>query len=173
MRLRQADMSEYAQIRSFYHNLIDRMKDQSSVIGWKKGIYPSDTYLSDSIEKGELFTLSDETGYLASVILNSEYNDGYNNAEWRIQCAEHELLVPHALGVRPDVQGRGIGKAVVRDIIETAKRLNKKTIRLDILAGNAAAVNMYKSTGFGFVQTQKMYYEDTGMTEYLLYELIL
>ena len=43
-------------------------------------------------------------------------------------------------------------------------------MRLDILGTNAAAERLYTGMGFQFVQAKTMFYEDTGWTEYKLYE---
>lgn len=173
MDLRRAETAELEKVCGFYFNLIDKMQDKSTVIGWKKGIYPSDGYLSESIEKGELFVLDGGEDYLACVILNSLWNEGYEGLAWSIECTADEVLVPHALGVNPAVQGTGIGRRVVREIIKLAKAEKKKTVRLDILGGNTAADRLYTGTGFRPVGAKNMFYEDTGWTEYVMYELIL
>lgn len=54
------------------------------------------------------------------------------------------------------------------DTIGEEKR--KKTIRLDILGTNSIAEKLYVKCGFRFVQAKPMFYEDTGWTEYKMYE---
>ena len=49
MKLRTARKEEFESIRNFYWNLIDQMKNRNGIIGWKKGIYPEDDFLRDSI----------------------------------------------------------------------------------------------------------------------------
>lgn len=83
------------------------------------------------------------------------------------------MLVPHALGVKADAQNRGVGKCVVEDIIEIARASDRDTIRLDILSGNAAAERLYTKMGFKYVQEKDMFYEDTGWTKFIMYELVL
>lgn len=171
MNLRLATTDEFDKVRSFYWNLIEQMRDQADSIGWKKGIYPTDDYLRESIRAGQLYVLDGPKGLLASVILNSSRNEGYEGAPWSIDCAPEEVLVPHALAVDPACQGAGIGKNVVSDMIELAQAAGKKAMRLDILGGNTAAERLYTSMGFQYVQAKEMFYEDTGWTEYVLYEL--
>jgi len=51
--------------------------------------------------------------------------------------------------IRPEFQGKGIGKALMAKIIECAGTLNYKTIKLDTLGTKMpAAVALYKSFGF-------------------------
>ena len=84
-----------------------------------------------------------------------------------------EILIPHALAVIPMKQGSGIGTKVVEEIITYARLQHKKAVRLDILGTNQAAERLYTKCGFQLVQAKEMYYEDTGWTEYKIYELNL
>ena len=173
MQIRQAKSSEFISVRNFYWNLIEQMTGHKNAIGWKIGIYPSDEYLSESIRRNELYVLDSEDGYSACVIVNRFYNEGYNGCPWKVNCTSNEILVLHALAVRPNVQGKGIGKLVVQDLIEMAKASGKKSVRLDILKGNIAAERLYTKMGFVYIQSKTMFYEDTGWTEYVMYELVL
>ena len=48
-----------------------------------------------------------------------------------------------------------------------------KVIRLDVLEGNIPAQKVYERLGFNYINTIQMYYEDTGLTGYMLYEYVL
>ena len=56
---------------------------------------------------------------------------------------------------------------------ETGKNGKEKKVRLDILGTNTAAERLYTGCGFRFVQAKDMFYEDTGWTEYKMYERVL
>ena len=170
MKFQAAAVDEFSSIRAFYWDLIDAMKEQADVIGWKKGIYPTDDFLQESLAKGELYTLKDEKELCACVILNSSCNEGYEGAPWSRDCLSEEVWIPHALAVRPDLQGAGIGKRVVSEILTLARKIGKKAVRLDILGTNQAAERLYTRMGFQFVQAKDMFYEDTGWTEYKIFE---
>ena len=157
MQLRKALPAEFDQVKAFYWDLIDQMKDRSNTVGWKKGIYPSDLFLKESISSGTLYLLDSTDGYIASVILNHSWNEGYDGLPWSIDCKRNDILVPHALAVKPDVQRTGIGKLVVKDIIEIAGSENIITIRLDILGGNTAAEILYTKAGFQYVAAKDMF----------------
>ena len=66
---------------------------------------------------------------------------------------------------------KGIGKRVVKEILNYAKTEGKKAVRLDILGTNTTAEKLYTGWGFQFVQAKIMFYEDTGWTEYKMYEV--
>lgn len=173
MHLRVAGCEEFEAIRAFYWTLIDKMQNKKDTVGWKKGIYPSDQFLRESLKNKELFVYDGDGGLLACVILNNAWNEGYEGIIWRTDCPREEVLVPHALAVEPDCQGKGIGKTVMQEIIEMARHAGRKTIRLDILKGNTAAERLYTSVGFMYAETRTMFYEDTGWTEFMMYELAL
>lgn len=173
MLFQLANKSEFKQIRQFYWNLIDAMSDQNDCIGWKKGIYPTDDYLQESLANKELYTLKNGKTLCACVILNNSCNEGYKGCPWSLEFSEYEVMVPHALAVDPKLQGKGIGKQILNEILSLARKKGVKSIRLDILGTNLAAEKLYTGRGFQFVQAKNMFYEDTGWTEYKMYELNL
>lgn len=83
------------------------------------------------------------------------------------------MIIPHALAVNPKFQNKGFGKKVVDYIIKIAKENNKKTIRLYVLASNKIVEKLYEKSGFKFIESKKMYYEDTGLTEYKMFEMLI
>ena len=172
MLFKKANLEDFHRIKQFYWDLIDEMSDQNDKIGWKKGIYPTDSFLQESLDRGELFVL-EEGGLCASVILNSACNEGYAGVTWSIECGENEILVPHALAVSPSRQGKGIGRYFMEEILKLAKMEKEKEVRLDILVTNTVAERLYTGCGFRFVQAKDMFYEDTGWTEYKMYERVL
>ena len=59
MIFQKAIIEEFENIKQFYWNLIDEMKDENDKIGWKKGIYPTDEFLIESLRKQQFFTLKE------------------------------------------------------------------------------------------------------------------
>lgn len=176
MKFQKASVTDFHIIQKFYWDVIDDIH-MSNVnnenLGWEKGVYPSDNFIQNSLAKGELYTLTEKNTLYACVILNSEHNEGYDNCAWSIACDPNDVLTPHALTVNPALQGKGIGKIVVENILNIAKATLKKSIRLDVLGACKAAERLYTSCGFQFVEAKEMFYEDTGWTEYKMFELNL
>ena len=173
MLFKKANLEDFHMIKQFYWDLIDEMSDQNDKIGWKKGIYLTDSFLQESLGREELFVLEKERQLYASVILNSACNEGYAGVPWSIACDVDEIFVPHALAVSPFRQGKGIGRYFMGEILKLAKAEKKKTVRLDILGTNTVAERLYTGCGFHFVQAKDLFYEDTGWTEYKMYERVL
>ena len=176
MTFQKASESDFHMIQRFYWDVIDnihRNNVNNENLGWEKGVYPSDDFIQSSLIKSELYILTEKDTLLACVILNSEHNEGYNNCAWSIVCDSGEVLTPHALAVNPKLQGKGIGKIVVKNILNIAREEHKKAVRLDVLGACKSAEHLYISCGFRFVEAKEMYYEDTGWTEYKMFELNL
>jgi ribosomal protein S18 acetylase RimI-like enzyme len=82
-------------------------------------------------------------------------------------------MVIHALGVHPRFGGRGLGGQMVEAAIALARESGIKAIRLDVLAGNDPARRIYVAHGFESVAHVQMYYENTGLADFELFELAL
>lgn len=85
-------------------------------------------------------------------------------AEKNFLCLMHWLFLLHC---------RGKESENILWVRSWNLRKKKKTVRLDILGTNTAAEKLYTGCGFHFVQAKDMFYEDTGWTEYKMYERIL
>jgi [ribosomal protein S18]-alanine N-acetyltransferase len=62
------------------------------------------------------------------------------------------------LCVRPDLQGQGLGKKVLLHLVDLARRAGVDTMFLEVRVSNAAAINLYTSSGFGEVGMRRAYY---------------
>ena len=174
MNIRQATPEEFAQVRAFYFAVIDGMAQAEYGPGWKKDIYPAPEYLRNSIRDGELYIGVDEAGeIIAAMVLNHRCNAAYLTYDWPTQATWDKVLVLHTLAVLPQHTGRGLAKQMVRFAISEAQVQGAKAIRLDVLAGNVPAEHLYPALGFAYLATIPMFYEDTGWTDYKLYELAL
>lgn len=173
MQIRKAEIQEYHKVREFYYTLTDAMKDAEYGPGWKKDIYPSQEFLRGSIESGELYIGECDGKIIACMVLNHESNEGYQKVQWSVEANDSEVFVIHALGVHPAFSGKGVAKQMVRSVIELAQANQIKTIRLDVLKGNLPAEKAYTKIGFVCLDTIPMYYEDTGWTDYEVFEYIV
>lgn len=172
-KIRTADKNDYGSVRDFYYSLIEAMEDSEYRPGWEKDVYPTQEFLIQSIENNELYVGRADGQIVSCMILNHKYNEGYGGVRWSIEASNSELLVIHALGVSPMYAGKGIAKQMVRRAVDVARENNVKTIRLDVLEGNVPAEKTYTKMGFVYLDTIQMFYEDTGWTNYKLFELII
>lgn len=98
---------------------------------------------------------------------------GYRSVRWSVEVPDEQLLVIHALGVQPRFAGRGMAKQMAVHVIGMAREKGIRTVRLDVLGGNLPAERAYTAVGFRYLETLQMYYENTGWTDYKVFELLL
>lgn len=108
IQIRRAGTAEFAAVREFYYAVIDEMKDAEFKPGWEQDVYPSQDFLRASLDRGELYVGEIGGHLVAAMVVNHEYNESYDGAPWSVDAADEELLVVHALGVRPSFAGQGI-----------------------------------------------------------------
>lgn len=173
MNIILAKKNQYELVRSFYHSLIDGMKESPYDIGWKKDIYPSPEFLKESLSNEELYIGLEGDRIVAAMVLNHQYNEEYKKFDWQTEASAHEITVIHALGVHPAYSGKGYAKEMVKKAFQVAIDNSQKAIWLDVLCGNVPAEKLYTGLGFKYMDTLKMYYEDTGLTDYELYEYVI
>ncbi len=173
MNLRLATIEEFENIRAFYHHITDWLDTVPYGPGWKKDIYPSPEELTDALTQNELWVYELNGEYAGAMVVNSASNEGYSQVKWNVDAMDDKITLIHALGVKSEYQGRGIASEMVKHAIALAKSKNHKALRLDVLQGNLPAERLYPKHGFVYVDTVEMFYEDTGLANYELYELPL
>ena len=170
MVIEKAGTDQYQSVRAFYHAVIDAVGESRDSVGWKKDIYPAPAFLNDAIRRGELYVALEGAMIVGAMVLTHQYNDEYRKLSWPTQAEDTEVTIIHALGVHPSRRGRGYAGQMLRFAVEHAREGRQKALRIDVLKGNAAAKRLYLGTGFRYVHTLPMFYEDTGRTEFDLYE---
>lgn len=173
MEIVKAEPTSYLEVRDFYNSLIDEMNAAGLIITWVKDVYPSLEFLKTSAERGELYLCLEDGEIAAAMVLSHECGDAYRKAPWPTEASESEVTIIHALGVHPKFGGKGIGAKMVEEAIGLAKADGKKVIRLDVLEGNKPARRIYVNCGFESICNVQMYYENTGLADFELFELAL
>ena len=170
MRIVKAQISQFQAVREFYYAVIDGVGNSRDSVGWKKDIYPAPDFLNDSIRNGELFIAEEDEMIIGAMVLNHRFHDEYRKIQWPTRAEDTEVIVIHALGVRPSHRGKGSAKQMVRFAVDYARKNRHKVIRIDVLKGNRNAKKLYSGMSFRYLHTLPMFYEDTGWTDFELYE---
>jgi [ribosomal protein S18]-alanine N-acetyltransferase len=63
------------------------------------------------------------------------------------------------IGTDPQLQGRGIGRTMLRALLVEAQRRGAKEVILEVRVDNVPAIAMYESEGFVTVGVRKRYYQ--------------
>ena len=171
--IRAAAREEYPLALQFYDDLTDVMEGAPYPPGWKKRVYPSEDFLKSSIACGELYLGWLDGSPAAAMVVNRAAAEGYEKAPWRVEALPGQVAVLHALGVLPCHQGRGLARRMVEYAANFCRARGDRALRLDVLASNLPAVRLYPGLGFWRVGTARLFYEDTGLTDFYLYEKAL
>ncbi len=86
--------------------------------------------------------------------------DGYAGLSRVDDVAEVQTI-----GVRPEQQGHGIGRALLEDLIVAA---GSRRILLDVRTDNAPALALYASVGFARIGMRRRYYQPSGADAYTM-----
>lgn len=174
MKIHNARREDFDRIYDFYLTVIEEMQNAEYRPGWQKGVYPAEDYVLEAVEQGILYYGEEDGEVAAAMILNSSHADAYDSCRlWKVDAAPEEVLVIHTLAVSLHRQGKGIARKMVEFAIEKGRADGKKAIRLDVLKGNVPAERLYPGLGFEFIETVKIFYEDTGLENFHLFELAL
>lgn len=66
----------------------------------------------------------------------------------------------YSLAVDPDSRGRGLGQRLISVCIEQARQRGYREVRLEVSAGNAVALRLYRKAGFEDSGERSNYYQD-------------
>ncbi|MHA7188732.1 ribosomal protein S18-alanine N-acetyltransferase [Arthrobacter sp. MDT2-16] len=64
------------------------------------------------------------------------------------------------IGVLPRFEGQGIGRALLTELLDEARRRGAETVMLEVRADNPRAQELYSRFGFVKIHTRKRYYRD-------------
>lgn len=68
----------------------------------------------------------------------------------------------HNIAVHPDFRRQGIGRLLLEQVIDSARRQERLRVTLDVRFSNAPAQNLYRNFGFVIRGLRKGYYSDNG-----------
>ena len=67
------------------------------------------------------------------------------------------------IGIRAAHQGRGLGAALLTELLEEAGRRGCRAVFLEVRADNDPAQRLYEKFGFARIGVRKRYYQPSGM----------
>lgn len=86
-----------------------------------------------------------------------------------VRALSEEICEMKRLFVKDTAKGLGVGKALVQTVINAARKLGYRTMRLDSLPRMTAALRLYRSVGF----TEVAAYYETPLVDTIFLELNL
>ena len=156
----------------FYRLVIRETGDMAIHARWEFGKHPTEAMIADYVSRGVMYITEDGVGIAAAVAVTPFQSEGYHGVEWQADLADDEVATVHILAVSPRYQGHGYARAMMRDVIDLAKGMGKKAVRLDALACNIPAHRLYESLGFIKRGVCHWYAENTGWFDFFLFEYL-
>lgn len=148
MMIRKAAAADIHAVSAIYEEIHTAEETGQAIIGWVRGIYPTQSTASAALERGDLFVQVDEGEIVGAAIINQNQCDGYETAEWKHPAEDAEIMVLHTLVISPCAAGRGYGKAFVAFYEEYARMQGCGYLRMDTNAKNTRARAMYHKLGY-------------------------
>jgi ribosomal-protein-alanine N-acetyltransferase len=128
--------------------------DIPTLVALEEMLFPDDAPWTDEMFLSEL----DAGNYY--VVHRDGAIDGY--AGLALLGSESEV---HNIAVRPQSQGRGVGRRLLRQLLAVA---GSRRVLLEVRTDNTPAIALYESEGFTIVGIRRRYYRPSGADAYTM-----
>lgn len=173
MLLIKAGTVDFEKIKNAYIDIAENTPDIDKYARYEYGKHPNDEEITEYIADGNMYMLMDHDTVAGVIAMTTFQGEEYHPIKWKIRTLDDEVMVLHLLGIVPSYQGKGVGKIMIRKALELAREKSLKVCRLDTLASNIPAQRFYEKLGFTYCGKQHWYAENTGWTDFYLYEYVL
>lgn len=149
MSIRKGTLADIPRVAAIYDRILTEEEAGRAVIGWIRGVYPTERTALDSLNAGTLFVLERDGVIAAAAKIDQTQVPEYADAPWRYPDAPPEqVMVLHTLVVDPAFAGQGCGTEFVRFYEQYALEHGCPYLRMDTNARNAAARRLYARLGY-------------------------
>ena len=132
--------------------------------------YPDRGTIVQDLGTETLFAYREDNEVLGIVVLNEQQDEEYSQIKWSTNNQDKNIVV-HRLAVRPDQQGKGLGRKLMDFAEQWAKDNNYDAIRLDTFSQNPRNQRFYTSRGYTDLGPVYLKYKKDH--PYYCYELLL
>lgn len=150
----RADMALGARLR------VAELPDVQAMHRMETTLFPADAWHIDMFL--EELTHPTRTYYMLEVP-----GENHENSEggWRAIGYCGTMVVAdtadvQTIGVLPEYEGHGFGRAMLEQMHERARELGAERILLEVRADNPRAQRLYERNGYRAIHTRRRYYED-------------
>lgn len=154
--IRLAATSDLDQIEAIYQAHFAYEKKHGAYTVFQEGVYPTRADAEKALRSQTLYVYTEQDAVLGSIILDRRQPEEYKTVNWESRAAEEQVNVIHLLMVRPCMKGKGIGSALVKFALDTARQQGCAAVRLDTGEQNVPAVELYKKLGFQLAAAASM-----------------
>lgn len=147
--IRKGVLGDIPLVAGIYDRILTEEESGRAVIGWIRGVYPTEETAREALEAGELFVLEEDGGVAAAARINQEQVPAYAGARWASpEAPPEQVMVLHTLVVDPLQAGRGCGTQFVKFYEDYALERGCPYLRMDTNERNAAARRLYAHLGY-------------------------
>ena len=165
--IRKATAEDIPAVAAIYEAILQREEQGELVIGWQRGVYPTEETARQALAAGTLYVMEEEPqeededrhskdhhgaagrpAIVAAAKIDRQQVDVYADCDWKYPANDSEVLVLHTLVVDPKESGRGHGSAFVAFYEQLARDLGCKCLRMDTNERNRAARRLYSRLGY-------------------------
>jgi ribosomal-protein-alanine N-acetyltransferase len=131
------------------------ISDAAVIESMEQAVFGSDAWSLGTIEA----ELSHPFSYYRGV------DDGELIAYAGLRAAPHDALQGdiQTIAVSEDHRGQGVGRTLLLDLMDEARRRGVRELFLEVRADNPAAIALYKSVGFREIGRRAGYYQPDGV----------
>ncbi len=148
MTIRRAAAQDISAVSAIYDEIHAAEEAEEAVIGWARGVYPTEKTAQAALERGDLFVQEDEGRIVGAAIINRQQVDSYHGAKWTIDAPDDQIMVLHTLVISPKAARKGYGRRFVAFYEDYASTQGCTALRMDTNARNSRARAMYRKLGY-------------------------
>jgi GNAT superfamily N-acetyltransferase len=171
LEIRKAIDKDIDDVLNLYHIVIEQILNNESNPEWKRGIYPKDDSIINSILSGDLYVGVYSSEIVSAIVINDIANQDYEDIKWRCNC--DNALYIHLVAVNQNYKKKGFAKEMLKYSFNLARNISVKSIRLNLHRKNLAIEPLYTKAGFELVDTIMVDDEDRGLINFNVYEKVL
>ena len=88
LEIRRGTKEDIAQVAAIYDHILTEEEEGRAVIGWIRGVYPTENTAKEAVKNEDLFVMTDAGRIVAAARINQVQVSEYADANWkyRIFC---------------------------------------------------------------------------------------
>jgi ribosomal protein S18 acetylase RimI-like enzyme len=165
--IRKAKLVELDNVFNLYKSCIKDLLSKDIVM-WDKN-YPTRELIKKDIELNNLYVIEKNKNFIGAFVLDEYLDEYWEKVNWK----NNNFIGIHLLAIKPDFQGKGYGKKIIKFCEQFAKDNDYESIHLDVFSKNKAAINLYQKFDYKFVQEIYFDFKPAGNRKYYCYEKII
>ena len=132
MLIRKAEIKDIPAVGHIYEAIHTEEEAGRAVVGWIRGIYPTEATALQALNRGDLFVAETNGEIAGAAIINQQQVDIYTQGCRKHAAPDEEVMVLHTLVVSPSRAKQGYGKAFVKYYEEDGGVVDERIAEKDI-----------------------------------------